>query len=87
MSDTTPPHVRGRGFVPQLLAAILIGVLWPYVELAWKCRAGFESSEGCVWGRSYMPLSRWVEPLIVAPIAFFVLVLLALAWRRIATRG
>ena len=77
---------RRSGFAPQLVCAVLIGVLWPHVELLWKCRAGFEHSEACVWGRSYMPLSRWLEPLIAAPIAFFVLVLITLAWRRLSAR-
>jgi hypothetical protein len=33
-------------------------------------------------GRSYMPLSRWVEPIIIAPIVFLALTLLARLWSR-----
>jgi len=38
-----------------------------------ECREGFRESEACVWGRSYLPLSRMLEPLIVTPIAFLIL--------------
>jgi hypothetical protein len=70
----------------QAAVAVTIGVLWPYAELRWKCRAGFEHSEACVWGRSFFSLSRYVEPVIIAPVALVVLVLLTVAWRRIAGR-
>jgi hypothetical protein len=86
VNDRDQAPLRRRGFLPQLLVAVVIGVVWPHAELLWKCRSGLEHSEACVWGRSYMPLSRWVEPAIVAPIAFFVLVLLGLAWRRLTAR-
>jgi hypothetical protein len=85
VTSADQPAARGRGFVPQLVVAVLIGVVWPHVELLWKCRTGFEDSEACVWGRSYLPLSRWLEPVVVAPIAFFVLVILTLLWRRVVS--
>jgi hypothetical protein len=74
-------------YLPHVIAAVLVGVIWPYGELTWKCRSGFEHSEACVWGRSYMSLSRWVEPAIIAPITFVVLVLLTIAWKRITGRS
>jgi hypothetical protein len=61
-------------------AAVAIGIAEPYVELAWKCRAGFEHSEACVWGRSFLSLGRWIAPLFVIPLALAVLFLLAAAW-------
>jgi hypothetical protein len=71
-----PPSPRGASrYLPHLALALLIGIAEPHVELWWHCRAGFEHSEACVWGRSYLPLMRWLAPAIVAPIAFFVLVL------------
>jgi len=71
-----------RRLWPQLLCALAIGIAAPHVELAWKCRQGFESSEACVWGRSYLPLTRWLEALIVTPVVFAVLVFLSWAWAR-----
>jgi hypothetical protein len=67
----------------RLLVALLIGIAEPHVELAWKCRAGFETSEACVWGRAFLPLGRWLAPLFVAPLAFLALTALAWAWRRL----
>jgi hypothetical protein len=62
----------GRPVVVLLIAA-LFGIGYPYLELAWKCRLSQVHSEACVWGRSYFPLSRWVEPLIIGPIAWAVM--------------
>jgi hypothetical protein len=61
----------------RLACALAIGVAFPYVELTWKCRQGLEASEACVWGRAYFPLTRAVEPLIIAPILFGVLTWIA----------
>lgn len=52
-----------------LICAGILGIAYPHAELAWKCRDGFTASEGCVWARAYFPMSRWVEPIIVTPIA------------------
>ena len=60
--------------------ALAVGVVEPYLELAWKCRHGFETSEACVWGRSLLPLGHAAGLLIVAPIAFVVLMLLRQVW-------
>ena len=59
----------------SLLCAVTLGLTFPYAELAWKCRSGAASSESCVWARAYFPLSRWVEPLIVTPATFVVLLI------------
>jgi len=58
-------------FIAALAVATMAGLLYPYVELAWKCRLATDS-EACVWARAYFPLSRRVEPLIVTPVAFLV---------------
>ena len=60
--------------------ALTIGISFPYLELAWKCRAAVATSEACVWARSFMPLSRWAEPIIISPIVFAVI---ALVWELI----
>jgi hypothetical protein len=65
-----------RRLVICLTCAAVAGLIYPYGELAWKCRLHSAHSEGCVWARAYFPLSRWVEPAIVAPIAFLVMFLL-----------
>lgn len=52
-----------------LAIAVVIGLIEPHAELAFKCREGFEHSEACVWGRAYLPLGQVVVPLVVTPIA------------------
>lgn len=61
----------------RLTIALAVGIAEPSIELAWKCRDGFETSEACVWGRSYLPLSRALGLLIITPIVFGVLTLLS----------
>jgi hypothetical protein len=41
----------------RLAIGLAVGLVEPYLELAWKCRAGFETSEACVW-RSH-GFRRW----------------------------
>ena len=76
---------RQRGVWIRALLALVIGIAWPYLEIWWKCRAGFADSEACVWGKSFLSLGRWVEPLIVAPLLYLVFTLAAWLWR--FTRG
>ena len=59
-----------RRVVGCLTCAGVAGLVYPYGELMWKCRAGPFDSEACVWARAYFPLSRWVEPVVVTPIVF-----------------
>ncbi len=66
-----------------IIAAIslIIGIAWPYIELAFKCRS--PHSEACVWAKSFWSLSIWVEPPIVAVVAAVILsAATAVAWRR-----
>jgi hypothetical protein len=53
--------------------ALAVGLAEPPLEVAWKCRAGFESSEACVWGRAFLPLGRAVGLVIITPVTFAVL--------------
>ena len=70
-----------RAVVLRIVVALMIGIAEPYLELAWKCRPGYETSEACVWARAYLPLSRWIGLLLIAPAAYVVLTLLAWLWR------
>ena len=70
-----------------ILVALAIGLAEPLVEVAWKCRAGFETSEACVWGKSLMPLGRIAGLVIVAPLSFAVLLLLRWAWQAYTGRS
>lgn len=74
---------RYRSLLFRFVLAVAIGIAFPFLELAWKCRDGVQGSEACVWGKAYLALSLWVEPLIIAPIAFLLLTVLA----RLRARG
>jgi hypothetical protein len=69
-----------RTLLLMALVALAIGVVEPFAEVAWKCRSGFETSEACVWGRSYLPLGRVAGLVIVAPLAFGMMFLIRWAW-------
>ena len=70
-----------RSVVLRTLVALAIGLSAPFLEVAWKCRAGHETTEACVWGRAYLPVSRTIGLILIAPIAFGVLTLVARLWR------
>ena len=61
--------------------ALLVGVLEPPLEVAWKCRTGFEATEACVWGGALLPVGRVIGVVIIAPITFTVLTGIAYTWR------
>jgi hypothetical protein len=72
---------------PFLLAtALAIGIAEPYVEIAWKCRAGLEASEACVWGRSYLSLGKWLAPVFITPLAFVALLILVVCFDWVRAR-
>ena len=71
--------------IARVVIALAAGLVEPYAEIAWKCRAGFETSEACVWGKAYLPLGRVAGLVIIAPIAFATLSLAA--WLARSCRG
>ena len=73
---------RPSGTVLALIVlALAVGLVEPSLEVAWKCRAGFETSEACVWGKSYLPLGRAIGLVFVAPVTFGILMAMRGAWR------
>jgi hypothetical protein len=73
--------VAGSRRVAFIVAlSIAIGIAFPYLELALKCRR--PESEACVWAKAYWRLSFWIEPPIVAVFAAIVLAIAVAAARR-----
>jgi hypothetical protein len=74
--------VRGRILAPliRLALALAVGVSFPYVGVAWTCRAGNPNPDACAWTRNLLPVGRWIAPLVITPVAFFLFTLLAMAW-------
>ena len=70
------------GVLIRIAIALAIGLAEPSIELAWKCREGVETSEACVWGKAYLPLSRALGLFIIAPVVFLLLTLLSRLRRR-----
>lgn len=66
----------------HLMAAAIIGVAEPHVALKWKCRSGQEQTEACVWGKSYLPVTRVVMPIVITPLAFVLIIAVTRAFRR-----
>jgi hypothetical protein len=72
--------IPSRSLIVRAFVALAIGLVEPNLEIAWKCRAAFETSEACVWGKAYLPLGRVVGVVIIAPITFAVLALVVRLW-------
>ena len=66
-------------------ASIALGIAYPYLELALKCRR--PDSEACVWAKAYWRLSVWIEPPIVAVIAAIVVASTIAIVRRAVSRA
>lgn len=72
----------GRLRTIRFAIALAIGLAAPYADLAWKCRTGFTASEACVWGKSYMPLTRWAMLVMLTPAAYGVQAGMRWLWLR-----
>jgi hypothetical protein len=70
----------------RLAIAIVVGLAEPPLELAWRCRAGFEASEACVWGKSLLPLARIVAPVVIIPATLVILLLAEWLWTNAKAR-
>lgn len=73
--------MRGRRapLLIALLTGAVIGIGYPYVDLALACRV--PDSEACVWGKAYFPLTLTISVVMLGGIATG-LVYAALMWRR-----
>ena len=60
--------------------AAAVGLAAPHAELWVKCRA--PSSEACVWGRSFMPLTIPVYLVLFGGLTYVVLAFISRARRR-----
>jgi hypothetical protein len=49
--------------IVAILVGIVVGVSYPYVDLALACREA--ASEACVWGKAYLPLTLGLSLLVV----------------------
>lgn len=65
---------RGRSLLTATAVGVLVGIGYPLLALWRNCRR--PASEGCVWGKAYLPLSLGigvVVALVVAAVAYALL--------------
>jgi hypothetical protein len=70
---------RRSAFFTAFAAGLIVGLSYPVVDLALACRA--PSSEACVWGKAYLPLTFGVSLVLLGGVVT-ALVYAALTWRR-----
>lgn len=66
-------------FLTALAIGLVVGVSYPFVDLGLACRV--PSSERCVWGKAYLPLTLGVSVGLLGSIVT-ALVYAALMWQR-----
>jgi hypothetical protein len=54
---------RRSSLITAIAVGLLAGVGYPFVDLALACR--IPTSEACVWGKAYFPLTLTLSVLIV----------------------
>jgi galactitol-specific phosphotransferase system IIC component len=70
---------RRSSFLIALAIGLVVGISYPIVDLGLACRA--PSSEACVWGKAYLPLTLAVSVVLLGGVVT-ALVYAALMWRR-----
>ena len=70
---------RRSALIIAVLVGMLAGVGYPFVDIAIACRV--PTSEACVWGKSYFPLTLGLSVVIVGG-TVAALVYAGLMWRR-----
>ena len=70
---------RHSALITTVLVGLLAGVGYPFVDIAIACRV--PTSEACVWGKAYFPLTLSLSVVIVGGTVAG-LVYAGLMWRR-----
>ena len=66
-------------FLTALSVGLMVGIGYPFVDVALACRV--PTSEACVWGKAYFPLTLGVSVVVVGGVATGLLYAVLL-WRR-----
>ena len=69
----------------RLLASAAIAAAMPWVEVRLTCYRN-PSSEACVWGKAYLPLSTGISTVFFTPLVFLILWLIERGFRRLRQR-
>lgn len=66
-------------FLTALCIGLIVGVGYPFVDVGLACRA--PTSEACVWGTAYLPLTLGVSVVVLGGVVTGLLYAV-LIWRR-----
>ena len=69
---------RRSPFLTALSAGLIVGVGYPFVDLALACREPI--SEACVWGKAYFPFTLGVSVVLLGGVVT-ALLYAVLVWR------
>jgi hypothetical protein len=72
-------HSRRFLFLPALAMGLIVGVGYPFVDVALACRVPI--SEACVWGKAYLPLTLGISVVVLGGVVT-ALLYAVLVWRR-----
>jgi formate/nitrite transporter FocA (FNT family) len=72
-------HSRRFPFLIALSAGLIVGIGYPFVDIALACRVPI--SEACVWGKAYFPLTLGVSVVMLGGLVTGSLYAV-LIWRR-----
>ena len=72
-------RMRRSAFITAVIVGLLAALGYPFVDLAIACRA--PTSEACVWGKAYLPLTLAISVVIVGG-TVTALAYTGLVWRR-----
>ena len=66
-------------FLTALSVGLIVGVGYPFVDVALACRV--PTSEACVWGKAYFPLTLSISVVLLGGVVT-ALLYVVLMWRR-----
>ena len=66
-------------FLTALCVGLIVGVGYPFVDVALACRAPI--SEACVWGKAYFPLTLGVSVVVLGGAVTGLLYAVLIRWR------
>ena len=66
-------------FVTALSAGLIAGVAYPFMDVALACRV--PTSEACVWGKAYFPLTLSVSVVVLGGVVTGLVYAVLIWWR------
>jgi len=71
---------RGSSLLVALAVGLAVGLSYPFIDVTLACRV--PTSEACVWGKAYFPLTLAVSVVLLGGTAAALLYLGLMWWRR-----